>query len=274
MATRTAKGSAKAKASGTTLTLSSVSLTMNHAIFAIVGFQGTAVPTSVKAGTKDLNKVIQRIDLTAGFGGAIYYKRVIRNGGTRDIVATWASAIGARAMAVITVDEPMLFLEGAGNMENTASPTTSQAASDLPVHDCFHLGGFISQGPSNDAVPTLSTDWTAGQRDGTVGVPPVSNITVMEGYKFGRCIDAEEMDSSGSVTRDFCNILASFEPLSDVPSVSYNNEEIKVGDTVRVVGEISTTTVSSLVRVLGYPFVKCVLADGRTYSHYHLEVIE
>lgn len=122
MATRTAKGIVQAKASGTTLTLSSVSLTTNHAIFAIVGFQGSNVPTSVKAGAKTMTKVIQRVNSTASFGAAIYYKRVIRNGDTRDIVATWASAIGARVMAVITVAEPMLFFEGAGNIENTASP--------------------------------------------------------------------------------------------------------------------------------------------------------
>lgn len=272
MADRTAKGIIKTKASGTTLTLGSVSLTKNHSIFAIVGFKGTDLPSSVKAGTKNLAKVIHRIDAGKGFGAAIYYKRIIRNGNTRDIVATWASSIAAKVMAVITVSEPLIFFEGAGNIQNTASPTTSQAASDLPVHNCFHLGGFLSEGPGSDAAPTLSVDWTAGQRDGTTGSPPASNLTLMEGYKTGRCIDAEEMDSSGSASRDFCNVLATFKPCPEFPLIDADGAEIEIGDNVNYNG--TEYTITDVIREPGIPVALVELDNTIQTRSYYTDLVE
>lgn len=272
MATRTAKGIVTLKATGTSLSLDDVVVSENHAIFAIIGFQGNAAPASLKAGNKDMHKVIQRINSTETFGAAIYYKRIIRNGNTRNIKAVWASPIAARVMAVLTVSEPMLFFEGAGNIENTASPTTGTAASDLPVHNCFHLGGLISAGPDNDAVPTLSADWAAGQRDGTAGPPPAGNITLLEGYKTGRCIDAEEMDSSGATTRDWCNILASFMPYADWPATDGGGAEIEIGDDVLYNGV--EYTITDVIREQGIPVALIELDNTLVTRSYYTDLVE
>ena len=272
MATRTAKGAATAKASSTTVTLSSVSLTEGHSVFAIVGGHGTGVP-SVDAGTRTMNKVIQRVDNTASFNATIHYIRRIKNGNTRDFVATFPSAVTAKSLIVLTLDIPVIFFEGAGNIQNTASPTTSANLLDLPVHDCFHLAGMIHEGPDSDAVLTPPTDWNTGQRDGTVGAPPISNVTAAEFWKIGRCIDPEEMDATGTETRDWCNVLATFKPLPVYPFIDGDGTEIEVGDTVEY--NATNYTVNALYSEQGAPIAYVQLGVGGPYVQaYKLLVVD
>lgn len=70
---------------------------------------------------------------------------------------------------------------------------TGTARENLSVTDAFAIAGFLARGPSNDTAGTVEFDlggtdsvsWTAAtgtQRDGTVGAPPVSNVTLNVGW--------------------------------------------------------------------------------------------
>ena len=276
MATRTAKGAISSKVADTKITLSNVSLTENHGVIVIVGFHGTALPTSVEAGLRDFtaNKAVQRINSTEAFGAAVYYIRRLKNGNTRDFVATWAASTQVRSLQVITIDKPILFVEAAGNIATTASPTTSSNLLDLPTHDCFHVGYHVAKGGTPDVALTFPADWVDGQRDGTAGVPPASNITISEAYKFGRCIDPEESTSTGTDSRAYCSLLCSFKIVQDPPPYDFNGAEVKVGDTV-VLANTTTPeyTVASLDVFPGHPMVRADLGSGLIYETLDLEVV-
>lgn len=274
MATRTAKGVATLKALGTTVTLADVSVTAGHSIIAVVGTHSADIPTSVFAGNREMNKVVHRADAVSGFMTAIYYIRNLKATSTRDIVATWASDQTARFILVNTLDAPILFHEAAGNISTTASPTTSANLLDLPVHNCFHIGAHVAQGPSTDISLTVPTDWTVGQRGGTAGIPQTSNITVTEAYKTGRCIDAEESDTTGTDSRDYCSILASFKPAHEAIPLDFNGTEIEVGDLVTLAGGVTEYTVTELTYIFGHPMVRVTIGTGLIYESLDLEVVE
>lgn len=70
-----------------------------------------------------------------------------------------------------------------------AGAGTGTAREALSETDDFAVAFFVSEGPSNDAAGTLQiknggtwTNATGTQRVGTVGAPPVSNVTIQAGW--------------------------------------------------------------------------------------------
>lgn len=231
MATRTAKGSAKLKASGTTLTLASVSLIAGHSLIVGVGFQTTNLPTSVKWGNRTLSKVGHRLHSTPNFAAAIYHARRIRDTATRDIVATWGTSITARTLLAMTLDSPHVKDDIARNIQTGSTAPTVGPTAELERSDEFAFGVLCSEGPSSDTAPTLSGSWTAGQRVGTTGSPPASNCTLLEGYQQLTSSPAVTLSGIGATSRDWVNIVIGFRPVGFWTTDKFGSQ-IVVGDTV------------------------------------------
>jgi len=270
--TRTAKGTTSDKISGTTLTLSSISCTIGDALIVFVANQTTNVPTSVKWGVRDLVLSRQRTNATSGHVASIWIARHIVNTATRNITVTWGTSIVAKAMAASTLDAGHVRDSVIGASQ-TASTAPSVGPSDtLTVNDCFAFGVLASEGPSSDTAPTLSGSWSSGQRIGTAGVPPISNITLLECYQQLSDNTAVTLSGTGATERDWANVLVVYRPIREAIAIDVNGVEILVDDTVIYEGS-NTSTVSSIHNSPGHPFVKITLANGLVYNAHTLEVV-
>lgn len=246
MATRTAKGTAKTKASGTTLTLASVACSDGDSLFVGLGFQGTTPPATVKWGGRQLSKVGQRLHSTPAFGCAVYQARRIINTDTRDIVATWASALDAKVLLALTLDTPHVKDEIIRAVQTGSTAPSVGPLAEMDRSDEFALGILCSEGPqNNDTPPTLAGGWTAGQRIGTNGPPPVSNVTILEGYQQLTSSPGVTLSGTGATSRDWCSVLIGFRPVIMTATDKFGST-IMVGDTVVYGG--STYTVNALRR--------------------------
>lgn len=188
--TRTAKGTAKAKASGTSLTVSGVAVTADRALIVGIGYAGDVAPSSVKWGGRHLRRKAHHYASNPDLSVVVYIARRINKTGTRDIVATWPTSIGKRVMFVTELDTELRIDQTSTKKEGTATaaPATGQTALLATAAD-FAIGAFVSEGPSSDAAGTAQIEdddsWqsaTSGQRDGTAGAPPLSNITIQETF--------------------------------------------------------------------------------------------
>ena len=273
MATRTAKGTTQSKTSSTTLTLSNVACISGDALIVMVGNQTTNVPTSVAWGNRELVLSRQRTNITSAHVGSVWIARNIVNTDTRNLVVTWGTAIVAKCMAAITLDSGHVRDQYASNTQlASTAPTTTATPVQTEIND-FAVGILVSEGPlTNDVAPTLAAGWSTGQRIGTNGAPPVSNVTLIEGYKQLTDATAQTLSGTGATARDWTNVLITYRPLSQGIPLDNNGVEILVSDTVTWDGGTSTSTVSSFTYTKG-PFVKCNLANGETYNAHALEVI-
>lgn len=272
MATRTAKGTTSDKISGTTLTLSNVSCNAGDALIVLVGNQTQNVPTSVTWGLRELNLSRQRTNLTSGHVGSIWIARNIVNTDTRNLTVTWGTAIVAKCMAALTLDSGHIRDQYASNVQTASTaPTTTATPAQTGINN-FAVGILVSEGPlTNDTAPTLAAGWSTGQRIGTDGAPPVSNVTLIEGYKQLTDAAAQTLSGTGATERDWTNVLVTYREILQGVALDANGVEILVGDAVKL-PTTGTTTVSSFSYTKG-PFVKCVLANGSTYNAHMLEVV-
>jgi len=272
MATRTAKGTTSSKTSSTTLTLSNVSCNSGDALIAMVGNQTTNVPTSVAWGARELVLSRQRTNNTSGHVASVWIARNIVNTTTRNLVVTWGTAIVAKCMAASTLDAGHVRDQYASGVQTASTAPSSTATPVQTEINDFAIGILASEGPNSDVAPTLSNSFTAGQRVGTVGAPPVSNITILEGFKQLTDATAQTLTGTGATARDWANVLITYRPIKQGIPLDNNGVEILVDDTVTWDNGVSTSTVSSFTYTKG-PFVKCNLANGETYNAHALEVI-
>lgn len=265
MATRTALGTAKLKASGTTLQLASQSLNQGDFLAVAVGFQQQSLPSSVKWGNRDLSKSASQINSTSGHGTGIWVLRTVANTDTRNIDVTWGSAIGARVLYALKIDANYIRDQVATAIATASTTPSAGPTSALTEFNEFALVAACSRGPSSDTAPT-ATGWTAGQRDGTVGAPPVSNITLAEFYQWPTDKTALTFSGTGATSSDWAVCLATFRDIIEAPVLDKFGSEIVAGDTVEYKG--STFTVSS---VISYREA-VLLSDGNQVHAYETEV--
>lgn len=280
MATRIAKGTAKNKVSGTTLTLSSVSCNAGDALIVFVGNQTQNVPTSVAWGLRELTKTAHVVNATSGLTASIWIARKLVNTDTRDITVTWGTAVVAKAMAASTLDNGHIRDEFVTTTQQaTAAPSIGPTAA-LSTVDGFGFGLLVAEGPSSDVAPSVSaspTDWIVGQSDGVVGAPPVSNVTIHEFYKQLTNNNALTLSTSAGaspeVPRDWASILVGYRVIQETVPIDVNGVEIAVGDTVTWDNGVTTSTVSSFTSPSGHPYSKVTLANGDVRNAHMLEVV-
>jgi len=181
---RTGKGTAATKSSGRTLTVTGVSVTPGSTLVVGIAWENDNAgekPTLTR-GNKDF-KYVSGSEQQQGDTLVRFYKKRIKKGGSKDIVATWPTALTARAMFLTEITEASAkdVQQSNGNASGT-SPATGPAVTST-VADTISIAAFASLGPTNDAAATAGAGHTLGQRVGTSGAPPLSNITLQETYE-------------------------------------------------------------------------------------------
>lgn len=230
MATRTAKGTASSKTSGTTLTISDVSLTEGASIVVALGYDDAqGHPTSVKWGNRNLRSRLSRDPGGYDIAHSVWTVGQIKKTGTRDLVATWSGSITERAMLAVELMGTKRIDVRAGNNDSvvTTTPTTGATGAASTMFS-FAFAFFVSEGPSTDTVTsgTIDDDGTpataaSGQRTGTTGAPPASNVTIQEMFLELTSSAASQGDLIVGTERKFISSVILMEPnIVHVPYLS------------------------------------------------------
>ena len=245
MATRTAKGQTALKASGTNLEEVSVAMTKGESLLAAVVFKGQTLPDRVTWGdrvgpTRDLSKVGHRLNATDNFSVAVYQGRRILNTTTRKVLVTWASAITARWICVISLDTPHVRDDAAiaRAIQGATGVPSVGPTGEMDRSDGFVWGILGAEGPfNNDTQPTISSPFTKGQEGGTNGSPAAGNLYGVEAYTTVSSSVPVTLSGTGATSRPWTNILIPFMPVQFFATDKFGSE-IVVGDTVRFEGNM------------------------------------
>jgi len=226
----TARGVASSKASGATLTISGVSLNAGSMLVVATGYDDAAGhPTSVAWGNRQLRSfpATQRNPAPYDIACSGWVIARVRDTATRNVVITWPSAIVERAAMATMIEGANRADEKSGNNDGTATtgPVTGVTAT-LDAADELALCYFISEGPdTNDTAGSAEisdggtfTAATLGQRIGTNGAPPVSNVTVQEAYLQLSSATATEGRLVGATSRLWVSFIMTMSQLNDLRS--------------------------------------------------------
>ncbi len=235
MATRTAKGIANSKASGNTLALPNISLQAGAALIVGLGYDDAqGHPTEVKWGNRLLRRRIARDPAGIDIAGSLWTVAFVKNTETKDITASWSGNIVERAMFVTQLEGKNRIDVRSGNNDGTAttSPTTG-ATGVQGKADNFALCMFVSEGPDTNDTPGTaeimnggSPNFDAaslGQRAGTNGAPPASNVTIQETYLQLTSSDPTEGRLVGATSREWTSMLLSFTDIRADLSIGFSD---------------------------------------------------
>lgn len=154
---------------------------------------------------------------------SVWHVGSLRDTATRDIVATWAGNINERAMLAVELEGVNRIDQAAGNNESAGTATpTSGTTSPLSSPGNYALAFFVSEGPeTNDTVTSATIDDNGsavtagiGQRAGTNGAPPVSNVTVQEVFLELTSPLPTKADLVASASRLWTCAIVTLEPLT------------------------------------------------------------
>lgn len=203
--TRTAKGTASSKTSGTTLALASVSSTLGRLIVVHLAYDDQTLD-SVTWGSQ----VMTLGDPVLGAGVRTRLAWCVADAtATRTITATWASALTAKALVVTeySCSTGGVSLQTVHNGTNSGSGTSASISAIGPIQggtDSVTVGVVGTEGPSGDTAGTWSEPNTNGQRVGTTGNPANSNVTVSEGYRIAATAGSSPaLSKTGMTSRDW-----------------------------------------------------------------------
>lgn len=208
--TYTARGTASSKTSGTTLALSSVSITAGNVLVVSVVYDAGQGAPVVTWGDRTLR---QSKTKTSGTGvvTAIFVLWRINNTNTRTVTCTWAGAITAKAMTICEVSGGGSYLLDVSDSDAnaaTGAPDTEEITAPTTTYDdTISIAAFGSEGPNTDTVGTAGDGHTLGQRIGTVGAPPASNVTLQETYEILTATGTCKGSLSGATARDWANCI-------------------------------------------------------------------
>lgn len=220
--TRTPRGTATSKASGTTLTIASFTVPAGHCL--VVGgcyANGAGAPSSVVHAGRALRRKVQRDNTTDGIHNSIWLKGEYHKDQTGTCTLSWASPIVEKAAFassfdfVATEDE----VSGLNVTVATAAPGTGQTAA-LDGDEDMVICCFGAEGPGSDHGSATAeiedgdvfTAATIGQQAGTVGAPPVSNVTVIETFLQLSATDSTRGRLAGATAREWCNTIVALKP--------------------------------------------------------------
>ena len=207
---RIAKGTASDKGAGLTLTIPDLELAGDGSALVVgLAYEASDGPPIVRWGQQRIEPIVTQ----AGGGVVCRVGVYLRQAGTRtnDLVATWTgSAPTAKAMFATEITEAAIPDLVLSQFEaSTGDPTAG--TEDTPTEDAeFYLGVFASEGPLTDVVGTIENAYEDGQRAGTTGGGPASNVTVHEIFKIVETAELTAAAKTGEATRDVCSCLVTF----------------------------------------------------------------
>ncbi len=205
--TRTALGTKKAAALGTELRLNNITMPAGSCLVVGVVFPPGADAPVVTFGGRPVPKRIERLATGPGIGTSLHVRVNFKRSGTQDIVATWASDTGKRAMFATRIDGANLMDVKAGNIDGIAThaPRTSKSGK-TSEHDLIAIAAFGSNGPLSDAPGTPLEDFVSGQRQGTD--TGTNDRTIQETYKIFSAQQQEiEAKLTGATERQWASVL-------------------------------------------------------------------
>lgn len=233
MATRTAKGTASSKSTGAALTISDMALSAGATLDIGLGYDDAqGHPISVRWGNRHL---VQRVARNPGgfdIAASVWRLPRVKNTGVKDLTARWSSPIAERAMIATQLEGKNRIDERQGNNHNTETtgPTTGQTLG-LNAADDFALCFFVSEGPSSDTAgaaeimnggsPGFDTA-TLGQRAGTTGAPPASNVTIQEAFLQLTSNDPTEGHLVGATSRKWISMMVTLTDAIDNLAVTFS----------------------------------------------------
>ena len=207
--TRTPKGTATSKVSGNTLTLASVQILAGSSLVVGVAYDtGQGAPT-VTWGNRELSQI--QVQAQSGAATALFLLRHVNNDRTRTISCTWGGNITAKAMfaTMITVAQIADVSQSAGQAATTDPATGAAVTSTDP--DTISIAAFGVQGPPSDTIGTVGSGHTSGQRAGTSGAPPASNITIHETFEILTATGNVRATKTGATSRSWANTIAALK---------------------------------------------------------------
>ena len=174
------------KTSGTTLTQNSVTLGEGDTLIVAIAYDNAqGAPTSVKWGNRNLEEYqgIRQANIGTGMTIGMWRLKHVFYPGTRDVVATWSSAILERTFQCIKVTGASALEASTSSQSDADTTPATGVAQDLTVNETLHIAAFAAQGPTNDTAATARLGHTLLGRSGTSGAPPVSNVTLQTSYE-------------------------------------------------------------------------------------------
>ena len=93
------------------------------------------------------------------------------------------------------------------NTQDAATDPATGSAVTTTAADTIHIAAFGSRGPSSDTVGSVDVGHTSGQRVGTTGTPPVSNVTIHETWELLTSTGNCRSHKTGATSRDWSNII-------------------------------------------------------------------
>jgi hypothetical protein len=205
--TRTARGSATSKTSGSTLQIAAQSLTAGHLLVVYLAYDDQTL-TSVFWGTQQLT--LGDAVLGAGVRTRIAWC-VADATASRTITATWAAPLVAKAMVADSFSSSVAGMipltRDTFNATNAGTGTTASTAAMGAIvggTESVTVGVVGTEGPSGDTAGTFAEPNTAGQRVGTTGNPAAGNVTVSSAYRLGPTAGTTPaLSKTGMTSRDW-----------------------------------------------------------------------
>lgn len=210
--TRTALGTNSAKSSGTTLSINNVTIPAGRTLVVGIAYDNSqGPPTSIMLGNKPLEERIKQQNLGTSKTVAIWTRRYLRKEKTRDIVATWSSAIATRSMFALYINEAGIQdVKQSNQVDATTSPATGTAVTTT-ASNTIHIAAFMSAGPNSDTVGTPGVGHTLGQTIGTAGLPPASNTFLRETFETLTATGNCRATITGATSRDWAAVIVAFK---------------------------------------------------------------
>ena len=208
MIARTALGTAADKTGAATLTISNVSLDDGDLLLVGIGYDTGQGAPALAWGNQDL----ELAEAVSGGGLACRVFSFHRRKGTKskDLVATWSTGPTAKAMVAVKVTEVEAIELAFSQAETDTTDPDAGTAQATTTAAAFCFGIVATEGPLNDTAGTVQNGYTAGQRAGMNGAPPVSNITVHELFKILAATESTTAAKTGATSRDHCSVLTTW----------------------------------------------------------------
>jgi len=106
--------------------------------------------------------------------------------------------------------------------------------------DDFCAGLLLAEGPTVDAALTgVTAGWTAIARVGTLGAPPIGNLTANGFYQQKTTSSGVTLAGTATTARDWIGLIAAFRPVVH-ECVDKFGSSIKAGDLVDYEGSSDT----------------------------------
>ncbi len=209
---RTAKGTNASKASGTSLSINNIAIDVGSTIVVGICFEISQGNPTIMFGKKQLKRLITIENATGSFRTQIYAGN-IRNGRTRDLVATWDAAILARAMFCTQLTEASIEDVSKDKAEDATTDPDTGVAPTSTVADTISIAAFGANGPDTDSMGTIGSGHTQGQRVGTSGGVDNTNLTLTETYELLATITTIKSQFVGATSRDWANAIIAFKSM-------------------------------------------------------------